>query len=57
MTWLDKWIFDKVAQTEKDYQENLEQTKYLDVWCVALWRFTSVSISSVVIIAFYFLGI
>lgn len=57
MTWLDKWIFDKIQKCEDEYQNNLEQIKYLDVWCVALWRFTSVSISSIVVVAFYFLGI
>jgi hypothetical protein len=56
MTWLDKWIFDRVSSIEKRFQQGLREIKLLDCWCVALWQFTGVGISSIVIIAYFLFG-
>jgi hypothetical protein len=57
MAWLDKWIFDRVSSIEKQFQGGLREIKLLDCWCVALWQFTGVGISSIVILAYFLLGI
>ncbi len=57
MCWLDKWIYDKITDIEHEYLEGLKKVKLLDCWCVALWQFTSVGISSIVITAYFLLGL
>ena len=57
MTWLDKWIYDRVTMIEHLFQGGLREIKILDCWCVALWQFTGVGISAIVIIAYYVFGI
>jgi ABC-type multidrug transport system fused ATPase/permease subunit len=56
MCWLDKWIYERVTRIESQFQAGLRQIKLLDCWCVALWQFTSVGISAVVICAYYLFG-
>ena len=57
MTWLDKWIYDRVTSIEQQFQNGLREIKMLDCWCVALWQFTGVGISSIVITAYFLLGL
>lgn len=56
MSWLDRWIYDRVCNIEKQFQMGLREIKLLDCWCVALWQFTGVGISSIVITAYFLLG-
>jgi hypothetical protein len=57
MCWLDEWVHTKIKHLEEQYQSGLRAIKMLDCWCVALWQFTSVGISSVVIGAYFLLGL
>ena len=57
MCWLDKWIYDRITNIEHQFQSGLRKVKMLDCWCVALWQFTSVGISSIVITAYFLLGL
>lgn len=54
MSWLDGYIGDRILQLEDEYQKNLRKTKLLDAWCVGLWQFTQIGISSVVLCMYYF---
>jgi hypothetical protein len=56
MSWLDRWIYDRVCKIEKEFQMGLRDIKLLDCWCVALWQFTGVGISSIVITAYFLMG-
>lgn len=56
MCWLDKWIYERVTRVEEQFQNGLRSIKLLDCWCVALWQFTSVGISCIVISAYYLCG-
>lgn len=56
MSWLDKWIHERVSNIEHKFQDGLREIKMLDCWCVALWQFTGVGISSIVITAYFLLG-
>ena len=56
MCWLDKWIHERVSSIEHQFQDGLREIKMLDCWCVALWQFTGVGISSMVITAYFLLG-
>ena len=57
MCWLDPWIHNKIKTLEEQYQLGLRKIKMLDCWCVALWQFTSVGISSIVITSYFLLGL
>lgn len=57
MCWLDKWIHDKIRSIETEFLKGLRKIKMLDCWCVALWQFTSVGISSIVITTYFLLGL
>lgn len=54
MSWLDGFIGDRVEKLEDEYQRNLRKVKLLDAWCVGLWQFTQIGISSVVLCLYYF---
>jgi len=56
MCWLDQWVHDRVINIEHQFQEGLRKIKMLDCWCVALWQFTGVGISSIVITAYFLFG-
>lgn len=56
MCWLDKWIYGRMDSIEQQYLKGLREIKLLDCWCVALWQFTGVGISSIVITAYFLLG-
>lgn len=56
MCWLDNWIYSRVTEIQHSFQNGLRKIKLLDCWCVALWQFTGVGISSIVIIAYFLLG-
>jgi hypothetical protein len=57
MSWLDRWVYDRVTAIERQFQDGLREIKLLDCWCVALWQFTGVGISSIVITAYFLLGL
>lgn len=56
MCWLDKWIKDKITSIETEFLNGLRKIKMLDCWCVALWQFTTVGISSIVITTYFLFG-
>lgn len=53
MTTLDKFIHDQIANIQNLYQRNLTANKMLDCWCVGLWQFTNIGISSFVLCCYY----
>ncbi len=54
MSWLDGYIGDRIEHLEDEYQRNLRKSKLLDAWCVGLWQFTQIGISSIVLCLYYF---
>ena len=57
MTWLDEFVGGRIREIEKLYQVNLRKNKMLDCWCVGLWQFTTIGISSIVLCCYYGLGL
>ena len=56
MCWLDKWIYKRIEDIQLQYLGGLRKIKLLDCWCVGLWQFTGVCMSSIVITAYFLLG-
>lgn len=54
MSWLDGFVGDRIDNLEDQYQAKLRKVKLLDAWCVGLWQFTQIGISSVVLCLYYF---
>lgn len=53
MSWLDGYIGDRINSIEKNYQRSLRRAKLLDAWCVGLWQFTQIGISSLVLYLYF----
>lgn len=55
MSWLDGLVGRLLQAEERDIQGHLRTSKMLDCWCVGLWQFTQVGISSTVLCLYYWL--
>ena len=53
MSWLDGFVGKLVGREERQVQRWTRRKKMLDCWCVGLWQFTQVGISSTVLCFYY----